>query len=120
MMIEMMKAKIHNMAVTDKDLHYTGSLGIDVNLMEAAGILPFEKIQVINLVNGERMWTYAIGAEPGSGQIVFNGGMAQKGEIGDRVLIIAYVQLDAEDLVKHHPQVVIVGEDNGTWHVQDA
>ena len=86
---EMMNAKVHGAVVTDKNLHYTGSLGIDPILLRAANILPHEKIQVINLANGERMWTYAIEGKEGRGEIVLNGGMAHKGEIGDRLLLIA-------------------------------
>src|SRR6185369_10773796 len=76
---EMMRAKIHGIVVTDKNLHYTGSLGIDGRLLDSAGILHNEKIQVINLANGERMETYALRSEPGSGACVLNGGMAKKG-----------------------------------------
>ena len=109
---EMMRAKIHGAVVTAKNLHYTGSLGIDQELLELAGILPNEKIQVINLANGERMWTYAIRSEPGSGHIVLNGGMAHKGEIGDRLLLITYAQYDEESLAQLRSQTVLIGEDN--------
>jgi aspartate 1-decarboxylase len=105
---EMMKAKIHGIAVTDKNLHYTGSLGIDANLLESAGILHNEKIQVVNLDNGERMETYAIRAEAGSGACVLNGGMAKKGERGDRLLVITYVQCDEETAKKLQSKVLVV------------
>ncbi len=105
---EMMKAKIHGLAVTGKNLHYTGSLAIDANLLESAGILPYEKIQVVNLQNGERMWTYAIRGEPGSGACVLNGGMAHKGDAGDRLLVITYVQCDEETARRIRPKVLVV------------
>ena len=118
---EMMKAKIHGIAVTDKNLHYTGSLGIDANLLESAGILPYEKIQVVNLGNGERMWTYAIRAEPGSGACVLNGGMALKGSKGDRLLVITYVHVDEETARTLRPQVVVIAPDsNVRFELRDA
>ena len=107
-LLEMMKAKIHGLAVTDKNLHYTGSLGIDANLLDSAGILHNEKIQVVNLMNGERMETYAIRAERGSGACVLNGGMAKKGDKGDRLLIITYVQCDEASARALQSKVVVV------------
>jgi aspartate 1-decarboxylase len=116
---EMFKAKIHGITVTGKNLHYTGSLGIDANLLEASGILPFEKIQVINLANGERMETYALRDPPGSGACVLNGGMAHKGEIGDKLLIITYVHVDEETARAMKPQVaVMIGADNQRWELR--
>ena len=115
MIREMMNAKIHGAVVTDKNLHYTGSLGVEPALLEAAGILPYEKIQVVNLANGERMWTYAIEGDPGAGQCVLNGGMAHRGEIGDRLLIITYAQFDEQALRQHRPRVLVIGEDNHTF-----
>lgn len=120
MLTSMMKAKIHNLMVTDKNLHYTGSLGIDSRLLEASGILEFEQIQVVNLMNGERMWTYAIRGEKGSGEAVLNGGMALKGEIGDRLLIITYAWMTSEEASRHRPRVLVVGGDNLHFQVQDA
>ncbi len=117
---EMMKAKIHGAWVTAKNLHYTGSLGIDANLLETAGIVPHEKIQVINLANGERLWTYAIEEEPGSRAIVLNGGMAHKGEVGDRLLIITYVQVDEAGMRELVPRVLVIGDDNGSLEIRDG
>jgi aspartate 1-decarboxylase len=116
---EMMNAKVHGALVTDKNLHYTGSLAMDPKILKLAGILPFEKIQVVNLANGERMWTYAIEGDSDSGQIVLNGGMAHKGEVGDRLLLITYTQLDEEALKSHRPVVVVVGADNHSLQVID-
>ena len=107
-LLEMMKAKIHGIAVTDKNLHYTGSLGIDANLLDSAGILHNEKIQVVNLMNGERMETYAIRAERGSGACVLNGGMAKKGDKGDRLLVITYVQCDEASAKTLRSKVAVI------------
>lgn len=118
---EMMRAKIHGIVVTDKNLHYTGSLGIDANLLETAGILHNEKIQVVNLMNGERMWTYAIRAPAGSGQCVLNGGMALKGGAGDRLLVITYCHVDEETARAMRPQVVVVDKaDNRRFELRDS
>src|SRR5262245_8544448 len=101
---ETMRAKIHGIAVTGKNLHYTGSLGIDANLLESSGILHNEKIQVVNLMNGERMETYAIREAAGSGACVLNGGMALKGKEGDRLLVITYCHVDEESARKLTPK----------------
>ena len=121
MLREMMKGKIHGVTVTDKNVHYTGSLGVDVALLEAAGILPNEKLQVVNLSNGERMWTYALRGAPGSGECVLNGGMALKGNVGDRLLIITYVQVDDEAAraMKSHV-VVMTAADNRAFEVRPS
>ena len=121
MLRELMKGKIHGIVVTGKDVHYTGSLGVDVSLLEAAGILPNEKIQVVNLTNGERMWTYALRGGRGSGECVLNGGMALKGEVGDRLLIITYVLVD-DDTARgmKSPVVVVTGADNRRFEVREA
>ncbi len=117
----MMKAKIHGIAVTDKNLHYTGSLGIDADLLESAGILPFEKVQVVNLANGERMETYAIVHPAGSGACVLNGGMALKGNVGDRLLVITYVTVDDDTARTMKPQVLVMsGGDNRRFELRNA
>jgi aspartate 1-decarboxylase len=118
---EMMRAKIHGIVVTDKNLHYTGSLGIDGRLLDSAGILHNEKIQVINLANGERMETYALRSEPGSGACVLNGGMAKKGNKGDQLLIITYVHVDEETARTMRPQVLVMeGVDNHRFVMRDS
>lgn len=121
MLREMMNAKIHGISVTDKNLHYTGSLGIDANLLESAGILPFEKVQVVNLNNGERMETYAIRNEPGGGACVLNGGMALKGNVGDKLLVITYVHVDDETARRQQPQVLVMtGSDNHRFELRNG
>ena len=121
MLREMMKGKIHGIAVTDRNAHYTGSLGVDLALLEAAGILPNEKIQVVNLTNGQRMWTYALRGGTGTGECVLNGGMALKGEVGDRLLIIAYVQVDDETArTMKSPVVVMTAADNRQFELRES
>ncbi len=105
---EMMRAKIHGITVTAKNLHYTGSLGIDAHLLDAAGMLHNEKVQVVNLANGERMETYAIRAPAGSGHCVLNGGMALKGNEGDRLLVITYAYCDEETARALQSRVIVV------------
>ncbi|MEW6747446.1 MAG: aspartate 1-decarboxylase [Planctomycetota bacterium] len=105
---EMMKSKIHGATVTHADLNYTGSLAIDQDLMEEADLLPHEKIQVVNLENGERFETYALPAPRGSGTIGLNGGAAHKGKVGDRVLVISYATMSEEEARAHTPQVLVV------------
>jgi len=118
---EMMKAKIHGIIVTGKNLHYTGSLGIDSKLLDSAGILPYEKVQVINLANGERMETYAIRNEADSGACVLNGGMAHRGDPGDALLVITYVHVDEEGARAMRPRIVVMeGRDNRRFVLRDS
>ena len=90
MLISVYKSKIHRATVTEANLNYEGSLTIDSDLMKAAGIVPFEKVHVVNVTNGNRLETYAIEGKPGSGVICLNGAAAHKGKKGDTVIIIAY------------------------------
>ena len=108
----MFKAKIHQAAITQADLNYEGSLTVDQNLLDAAGILVNEKVQVVNITNGNRFETYAIKGEPGSGIIGLNGACARLGMPGDRVIIITYAQMSPEEAEKFVPKVVIVDEKN--------
>lgn len=118
---EMMRAKIHGIVVTDKSLHYTGSLGIDGRLLATAGILPNEKIQVVNLDNGERMETYALLNEPGSGACVLNGGMALRGNVGDKLLVITYVAVDDDTARTLRPQILLMeGTDNRRFVLKES
>ena len=111
-MIRILKSKLHNAVITDKHLHYTGSLGIDAELMEKAGIKPYEEILVVNITNGERFVTYAIEEERGSGRIVLNGAAARLGEVGDRGIIMAFRCVNEEEYPNYRPTVVILGEGN--------
>lgn len=105
-------SKLHNCTITEANLEYTGSIGVDHNLLEAANILPYEQVQVANISNGERLITYAISAPAGSGAVELNGAAARLGMKGDRVIIMTYGQLSAEEIATHTPTVVMVGTGN--------
>jgi aspartate 1-decarboxylase len=112
MLQQMLKAKLHRARVTDANLNYEGSLTIDRQLMEAVGLLPFEKVKVYNINNGERFDTYAIEGEAGSGTITLNGAAARKGEIGDLIIIVTYALYDQEELTTYQPRIVVLDQDN--------
>lgn len=108
----MLKAKLHRACVTHSELDYEGSCAIDSNLLEAAGILEYEQIQIYNLSNGERFTTYAIRAEAGSRVISVNGAAAHKAAVGDRVIICAYGSFSEAELLNHKPKLVYLDEHN--------
>ena len=110
-------AKIHRATVTNADLNYVGSITIDEDLLEAAGIWPFERVQVVDVNNGNRLETYALVGERGSGTIQLNGAAAHLVEIGDLVIIMAYAQVDAKP-EEWEPTVVFVDEQNRITEVQ--
>jgi aspartate 1-decarboxylase len=113
MIITVCKGKIHRATVTEADLNYEGSLTVDMDLVDAAGMVPYEKVHVVNVNNGARFETYLIEGERGSGTICLNGAAARLGMKGDKVIIIAYGQLDQKDLPKNfQPKVVLVDEKN--------
>ena len=111
-------AKIHNCTLTAANLNYVGSISIDRTLLEAAGILPYEQVQVVNVANGERFITYAIAAPANSGAIELNGAAARLGMTGDRLIIMTYGQLTPEELKTHCPTVVLVDEQNRLLEVR--
>jgi len=108
----MLKSKIHRAVLTDANLNYVGSITIDRDLLEAADILPYEKVQVVNNNNGARFETYVIEGEPGSGQVCLNGAAARLGQPGDILLILSYMQMEEEKAREHKPRVVFVDEKN--------
>jgi len=108
----MFKSKIHRATVTGADLDYEGSITIDGELMKLADILPYEKVDVYNVTNGERFSTYVIPGEPGSGEICLNGAAARKVQKGDKVIIVTYCELDESELGDFSPIVVLVDENN--------
>lgn len=108
----MFKSKIHRATITQADLYYEGSLTVDSELMEAADLLPYEKVSVVNVNNGERFETYLISGEPGSGVICLNGAAARKGAIGDQVIIISYASMTDEEISRYEPTVVHVDKAN--------
>lgn len=112
MQLTLLKSKLHRACVTHAELDYEGSCAIDRELMELAGILPFEQIQVYNVSNGERLTTYAIEAEAGSRVISVNGAAAHKASPGDRVIICTYAQLDATEAFGFRPALVYLNEHN--------
>ncbi len=112
MNITMLKGKIHRAVVTQAELNYVGSITVDTELMEAAGILEYEKVQIVDVENGNRFETYTIAGEPGSGMICLNGAAARQVLVGDHVIIMAYCDLDAEEVKSHKPSVVFVDEQN--------
>ena len=108
----MFHGKIHRATVTQADLNYMGSITIDEDLLDMAGILPGECVQIVNNNNGERLETYTIAGKRGSGVICLNGAAARKAQIGDTVIIIAYAMMDHEEAKKLVPKVVMVDEHN--------
>lgn len=112
MLVNMLKGKLHAAAVTQCDVYYEGSVSIDQDLLDAAGILPHERVDIWNITNGERIQTYAIEAPRGSRVIGVNGGAARKFAMGDRVVIAAFTQIEAEKARQHKPQVVLLDENN--------
>jgi len=108
----MCKSKIHGATVTQAELYYEGSITIDESLLEIADILPFEKVQVVNLNNGARFETYAIPGERNSGVICLNGPAARLGAVGDQIIIISYAQYPEELAQNHKPKVLILDKDN--------
>jgi aspartate 1-decarboxylase len=108
----MLKSKIHRATVTQADLHYVGSLTLDMDLADAADLLPGEKIAVVDVTNGARLETYIIAGERGSGQVCINGAAAHLVHPGDLVILIAYGQMDDAEAKAYEPRVVHVDRDN--------
>lgn len=106
MYIEVCKSKIHKVTVTDANLHYVGSITIDEDLMDAANLIENEKVQVVNINNGERLETYVIKGERGSGTICMNGAAARKAAVGDLVIIISYAMMDFEEAKSFKPSII--------------
>jgi len=106
MYIEVCKSKIHKVTITEANLQYVGSISIDEDLMEAANLIENEKVQIVNLNNGERLETYVIRGDRGTGQICLNGPAARKAQVGDVVIIISYAMMDFEEAKKHNPTLV--------------
>ncbi len=112
MTINMLKGKIHRAVVTQAELNYVGSITIDTGLMEAAGILEYEKVQIADVESGTRFETYTIAGEAGSGMICLNGAAARQVQVGDHIIIMAYCDITPEEAKSHKPKVVFVDEDN--------
>lgn len=117
MRLTMCKSKLHRVTVTQSELSYEGSITIDEELMRAADFLPFEKVQVVNINNGARFETYTMLGAPGSRTICLNGAAARLGQVGDKVIIIAYCDMEPEEARQHHPILVLVDEDNSVKEI---
>ncbi len=112
MVLTLMKAKLHNATVTQADLNYQGSIAIDSALLQESGILPFEQVHVYNVSNGARFVTYALEAPAGSRVFCVNGAAARLAAPGDRIIVVAYAQMDEQEARKHRPRVLILGPEN--------
>ena len=112
MYIEVLKSKIHRARITQAELHYVGSITLDENLIEAAGLRENEKVQVVNINNGERLETYVIRGERGSGVVCLNGPAARKAAVGDIVIVIGYALMTPEEAAAFVPKLVFPDADN--------
>lgn len=112
MQIEVLKSKIHRATITEADLHYIGSIGIDEDLLDAVELIENEKVHVYNISNGERLETYVIKAPRGSGTISLNGAAARKAAVGDMVIIVSYATFEFEDAKKYKPQIIFPDDQN--------
>ncbi|MFZ6664736.1 aspartate 1-decarboxylase [Peijinzhouia sedimentorum] len=112
MQIELLKSKIHRVRITQAELHYVGSITIDEDLMDAADLVANEKVQIVNVNNGERLETYVIKGERGTGEICLNGPAARKAQVGDIVIIISYCILDKKESSLHQPKLIFPDESN--------
>lgn len=112
MILTLCKSKIHRARVTQAELYYEGSLTVDTDLLKASEILPYEKVQVVNVNNGERFETYIIPGKAGSGVICLNGPAARLGTVGDEVIVIAYAEFEEAEARTYRPTVVIVDKEN--------
>lgn len=110
MTVTMLKGKIHRAVVKQAELNYVGSITVDPELMEAAGIYEYELVQIVDVENGNRFETYTIAGEPGSGMICLNGAAARQVQVGDHVIIMCYCQMSPEEVKEHKPKVVFVDD----------
>jgi len=117
---QMLRSKIHRVSVTECDVEYEGSLTLDPHLMQQAGMVPYERIDVYDVDNANRFSTYLIEGEPGSGDCCVNGAAARLVSIGDSLILASYCTVEDEHVSKHEPQVVLVGEGNRVKEVKNA
>lgn len=120
MQLTLLKAKLHRARVTQADLDYEGSCSIDSHLLEVSGILPYEQIQIYNVSNGERLTTYAISAQAGSGTICMNGAAAHRAKPGDIVIICAYAGMNAAEAASYKPRLVYLDDHNRITRTSNA
>lgn len=112
MLIEVLKSKIHRCTITEADLHYVGSIAIDEDLMDAARLMENEKVHIYNITNGERLETYVIKGERGSGIISLNGAAARKAAVGDLIIIVSYASMDLEQAANFKPAIIFPDANN--------
>ncbi len=112
MFIEVVKSKIHRVKISEAELHYVGSITIDEDLMDAANIQENEKVQVVNINNGERLETYVIKGKRGSGTVCLNGPAARKAQVGDIIIIISYASIEYNEAKSHQPTIIFPDENN--------
>ena len=112
MNITMLKGKIHRATVVQAELNYVGSITVDEDLLDAAGIFEYEKVQIVDIDNGSRFETYTIAGERGSGLICLNGAAARCVQVGDKIIIMSYADMNLEEVKNHKPKVVFVDEMN--------
>jgi len=117
MFLEMFKSKLHCATITEANLNYKGSITIDEDLLDEAGILIHEKVQVVDINNGERFETYTIRGERGSRIVCVNGAAARKVQVGDSIIVIAYAYMSPEEAQNIKPKVVVLGEGNEIDHI---
>lgn len=120
MYITMLKSKIHRVTVTQSELNYVGSITIDKGLMDAAGLVEYEKVQVVDIDNGARFETYVITGEQNSGCICLNGAAARCVHVGDKVIIMAYAQMLTNEIENYRPKIVFVNEKNKIIEITDC
>lgn len=119
MLLDMLKCKIHRATVTQAELDYVGSITIDAKLLAASGLLPYEKVHIVNINNGERFETYVIEGLADTGVICLNGAAARKVQVQDKIIIMAYAQVTPEEARVLKPQVVFVTDDNKVEKITD-
>ena len=112
MFIEVVKSKIHRVKITQAELHYVGSITIDEDIMEAANIIENEKVQIVNINNGERLETYVIKGNRGSGHVCLNGPAARKAQVGDIIIIISYASMNIDEAKSHKPTIIFPDKNN--------
>lgn len=119
MKLSILKSKIHRAVITQSELNYVGSITIDENLIDAAGLYEYEHVHIVNVNSGSRIETYVIAGERGSGMICLNGAAARAGQVGDPVIIMSYADMTPDELKDFRPKVVFVDGDNKAVRVAD-
>lgn len=120
MLVNVMKSKLHRATVTEADIDYEGSIGVDLDLLEVVGMFPHEQVDVLNITNGQRFTTYAIAAPAGSRSITINGAAARLVQPGDKVIVVAYAQIPQSEAATFHPRVALMTADNRVASLKDA